>query len=501
MKKTLLSLGLLGLALSSQGQTTQTYAPRWRVINPLTTSLTPPSTGFGMIHTMTPTSMWATAYDGGGTTAGPVNSFVRTDAGVAPVGENLVYGAVSSRQNPAFQTSNIHGMTEQTAFASTFNAAGAGGEVLRTTDGGNTWSRMTTAAQFSSPDGFNNLVHMFPDGQHGIAFGDPNPNTGAGSAYEVVLTSDGGATWTRNTAAGLVSLAASGEYGLTRSFFGLGNTIWIGAGQQAPAGGGPGGNSRMFRSTDFGVTWQTATVPFAGPPVDIAFRDAQNGICMNTETNGTNVTKVNLAKTTDGGLTWTLVPETPARGRLYFFGLDAAQGKFISYGRFLNGTTNTLADRGYSYSTNGDVWVDVQTSCQFSTMDVLDADAQGYGGSFTTTTDGDGGVFKTITPLGAGSWQHALPTKNSEVQKALSVFPNPSNSGIFTVQLDGGLKANSSVHVTDALGRTVYNRTLNNASSVTANGLTLDLSAQKAGLYTLEIRTVEGNAQQKLVIE
>lgn len=500
MNKTLLSLGLLGLALQGQAQAQPSigYLPRWEAINPLTTSETPPGTGIASIHTMTPTTMWGTAYDGAGTTAGPTTAFVRTNSSVAPAGVNLTYGTVARRLDPGFQTSNIFGLSEQVALASTFAPTGPGGEILRTVDGGANWTRVTTTAHFAAPDGFNNLVHMFPDGLHGVAFGDANPNTGAGSSYEVLLTSDGGLTWTRNTAAGLTTIGGSTEYGLTRSFHGRGNTIWIGAGEQAPTTGGPGGNSRMFRSTDFGVTWQTATVPFAGPPVDITFKSDLEGLCMNTETNGTNVTRVNLAKTVDGGLTWTSVTPT---GRLYYFGLDAAQGKFISFGRFLNGTTNTLADRGYSYSNDGVNWVDVQVQCQFISMDVLDADAQGFGGMFTTTADGDGGVYKTVTPLGAGSWQHALITKNSEVQKALSVYPNPSSSGIFTVQLNGGLKANTAVRVTDALGRTVYNRTLNNASSVNANGVMLDLSAQKAGLYTLEVRTAEGTAQQKLVIE
>ncbi|MDO7873980.1 T9SS type A sorting domain-containing protein [Hymenobacter sp. ASUV-10] len=495
MKKTLLSLGLLGLALSGQAQ----YLPRWETINPLTTSETPPGTGVASIHTMTPTTMWATAYDGSGTTAGPTDSYIRTNSAVAPAGVNLVYGPVARRSDPGFQTSNIFGLSEQVALASTFAPSGPGGEILRTVDGGANWARVTTAANFAAPDGFNNLVHMFPDGLHGVSFGDANPNTGIGSPYEVLLTSDGGLTWTRNTNSGLATIADPGEYGLTRSFHGRGNTIWIGAGQQAPPTGGPGGNSRMFRSTDFGLTWQTATVPFAGPPVDITFKSDSEGLCMNTESNGTNITRVNLARTTDGGLTWTSVTPT---GRLYYFGLDAAQGKFISFGRFLNGTTNLLADRGYSYSTDGINWIDVQTQCQFISMDVLDANAQGYGGMFTTNTDGDGGVFKTLLPGGALDGVVTGTRNNSAaVQKALSVYPNPSNSGIFTVQLNSGLKANTAVRVTDALGRTVYNRTLNSASSVNTSAVMLDLSAQKAGLYTLEVRTAEGTAQQKLVIE
>ena len=93
-----------------------------------------------------------------------------------------------------------------------------------------------------------------------------------------------------------------------------------------------------------------------------------------------------------------------------------------------------------------------------------------------------------------------LGNRSAEVQKALSVYPNPSASGVFNLQLTSGIKAGTAVRVFDNVGRLVLNQALN-ATSVSSQLATIDLSKEKAGLYTLELRTESGVAQQKLVIE
>jgi hypothetical protein len=499
MKKTLLSLGLLGLALQGQAQG---YLPRWERVN-LVNAVTPPDYVVEYLNTVSSDLVWGTMYDrtaSGSTTAAGMRSIAGTN------GTQFEFFPITSpvAGHSGYLTSNIVGITDQIAITSNFGTNG-GGEILRTRDGGLTWRAASTATQFAAPDGFNNLVHMF-NATEGVAFGDPN-----GGSYEVLTTSDGGATWTRNTSTGLTPTVA-GEAGLTRAFATVGNTIWVSAGVQG-SGSTPGGISRIFKNINKGQgAWTAVTVPnFPGPASDLAFYDADHGMIMNYiiggATGATYVAGVNIATTTDGGATWNVsaisTPVNGQNGKFYITGLDAAQGKFISYGRyrFGQGVTLAAADFGYSYSTDGRNWTDVQTGCPFTAMDVMDANAQGFAGYVTDANNNDGGIFKTVTP-GTGSWQWALGTRqnNSAVQQALSVYPNPSADGVFTMNLKSGLKAGTQVVVFDAVGRQVYSRELN-ATAVSSQKASIDLSQQKAGIYTLELRTAEGTAQQKLVVQ
>jgi hypothetical protein len=81
----------------------------------------------------------------------------------------------------------------------------------------------------------------------------------------------------------------------------------------------------------------------------------------------------------------------------------------------------------------------------------------------------------------------------------LQAYPNPSQTGVFKVNLGSALKGNAHLTVVDALGRQVRSQALN-ASAVGSKEINLDLSTQKTGVYTLQIRTDAGIATLKLVI-
>jgi hypothetical protein len=500
MKKNLLALGMLGLAFQGMGQVAP-YAPRFTEVN-LTNSVTPPDYAIEYIHTVSPDVMWCTMYDSNASDASTAAG-ARAVAGTN--GTQFEFFPITSpvAGHAGYLTSNIAGITDQIALAATFNGGGSGtgggGEILRTRDGGLTWRAATTTAQFAPPDGFNNLVHMF-DANNGVSCGDPN-----GGTYEVLTTSDGGATWTRNTSTGLVPTVA-GEYGITRAFTTLGNTIWVAAGVPG-TDTQPAGISRIFKNTDQGRgAWTAVNVPnFAGPATDLAFRDANNGIISTVIVSNGAVTGVSRAVTTDGGATWTTTnlsaPQvgdgttTPGNGSFFITGLDAAQGKFISYGRHKFTGNTALADFGYSTSTDGTTWTNVQINSPFISFDVLDGNGLGFAGYITDDQDGSGGIFKTsVSALGTRQGQ------NAALQQALTVYPNPSAGGVFTLKLNSGVKAGTQVTVFDAMGRRVYTRELN-GTAVNAQAANVDLSQQKAGVYTLELRTAEGTAQKKIVVQ
>jgi hypothetical protein len=477
MKKTILSLGLLGLIGSAQAQ--------WVNVNQNNVS-TPPSYNILGIHTVSPTIAWGITEEA--VTGATTNTFVRTSDAT---GTEFEFNAVSGATG--FQTANIHGLTAQTAMAAQFGPTG-GGEILRTVDGGNSWRKVSTNTQFAAPAGFNNWVYMF-DANEGVSLGDPN-----GGNFEILRTVNGGTTWTRVPNGNIPQPVDADEYGLVRSYFALGNTIWAGTSHNAGTTALP---VRVLKSTDRGLTWTvSATCPLTGGVSRLAFTDPLNGIA--------NAGTV-LCKTVDGGANWTLVtPSNTATGRFYWFDIDAVPGtsNFISVGGVNSGAGNTDATFfGSSWSSDGVTWRDIDrgvvgqpTPLYFSVDAISNVNAYAGGRTSSTTapTPGSGGLYRwggaVLTPT------RTLGNQNAALKSALSVYPNPSSNGVFKVAISAGMKAGATLTVVDALGRQVASQTLK-ATAIAAETVNLDLSKEKAGVYTLEVRTDAGVAQQKLVIE
>ncbi|PJJ59968.1 T9SS type A sorting domain-containing protein [Hymenobacter chitinivorans] len=460
MKKILLPLSLLcGLGLSAQAQ--------W-VLQNTTNPETPPGFYGSSIYTVSNDVAWQLLREGGVANA-PVNNFARTANG----GVSWQAGSITGTNG--YQAANIHAMDANTAYVAQF---GAGGEILKTTNAGKNWTKVTSSSQYSAPGSFANWVYFF-DANNGVTLGDPTSGY-----FEVYTTSNGGTTWTRVPSANLPTPLDAHEYGLVGSYFALGNTIWAGT-SHFEADDATGKPARILKSTDRGLTWTASSaIPAFGSSGQISaivMTDANNGIANNGLT---------MVYTTDGGTTWQ--PRTYT-GNFGSSDISSVPGTnlIVSVGPNVASPTS-LAQYGSSYSKdNGATWIDIDRNKQYTSVSFASRTA-GYAGSFTDDT-GAGGVYKaTATILGT--------SRNAELQKALAVYPNPSASGVFALTLNSAIKAGTSVRVFDALGRQVLSQQLN-ATAIASQNATINLSKEKAGLYTLELRTENGVAQQKLVIE
>lgn len=510
----LLFLGLLGLAAGNS------RAQRWTVVNTTNINTFDETHQLDDIHTVSQNVAWGLTYS---TTPTPPSTrtqskfFVRTNNST---GTEFDWGPISSAGGSAFEAANIHGLNltgaqqGQVAVAAMYNAAG-GGQILRTANGGQSWTAVQGTG-FAAPAGFNNWVHMF-DANVGVAFGDPNTDAAGAAAYfEVMRTTDGGLTWTRVPAANLPApIPNANEGGLVRSYFALAgtNTIWASTARQSPVGA-----CRILKSTDRGVTWTAYNTPLVSQINRIAFRDANNGIAFNTAAAAVTTTpplpgSINVIRTSDGGQTWSpITPINNATGSFYSFDIDAVPatgttpGFYISAGtsRVPNATgTAANTDFGSSTSSNGINWRNIDNGITYvngaSTyrrvylcMDVLSSTA-GYLGSYLEVGTGAGGIYKlnAATPLATRA---ALTDK-----VALGAYPNPS-TGLFRVQAEGGIKALTQLTVTDALGRVVHSRQLL-PSTANADGITVDLTKEKAGVYIMELRSATSVSQKKVVVQ
>ncbi|HZS06255.1 MAG TPA: hypothetical protein VFD58_15545 [Blastocatellia bacterium] len=175
---------------------------------------------------------------------------------------------------------------------------GENSRIYKTTDGGKNW-----ALQFTSrnPKAFFDAI-AFRDVNNGIAISDP-----VDGRFVVIRTTDGGATWKEippeNIPPALPNEGAFAASGTCLTVQGK-NNVWFGTGGAASA--------RVFRSADGGQTWDVADTPILSSNASsgifsLAFKDAMNGIAVGGDYKKEKEATDNIARTTDGGRTWTLV--------------------------------------------------------------------------------------------------------------------------------------------------------------------------------------------------
>jgi photosystem II stability/assembly factor-like uncharacterized protein len=472
MKKTLLSLfSLLALCLQGYSQGT-----------PAISSFTPQASNLGAndifveIQAVDANTAWALA--------GPEDApgtYLRTTNG----GATWQKGSLIPTGFVGYSAGDLFALNATTAFAALFSN-GNGGLIVRTTDGGATWAPVTTpglattaGTQFGAPLGFANWVHFF-DAQNGICMGDPNASPTSGVVFfEVYTTSDGGTTWNRvPRSAGLSSDAD--DYGVTRQYSVVGNTIWFTTLYDPATITSP---ARVFKSTDRGLTWTNYTTNIPNRVDGVAFANANNGLIWNNE---------NLSVTRDGGATWnTQTYSTPFRSA----DVKAIPGGnvYVAVGTDATVASPSLANIGTSISRDyGATWQTIDNQQSYATVSFVSGTVGWAAGLLPRAANG--------FDIGKYTGANILSNRNAELQKSLAAYPNPSANGIFTVQLASGLKSGAKVRVLDVVGREVATQQLN-ATAIAAKSTTVDLSKERAGVYTLELRTDAGVAQQKLVVQ
>jgi photosystem II stability/assembly factor-like uncharacterized protein len=187
---------------------------------------------------------------------------------------------------------DVEAVSATTAYAMV--AAQDTGRIYKTTDGGRHWTvQYDSAAPSVFLDGF-----AFWDAWHGVAFGDP-----IGGRWLVLETTDG-ARW-RALPTGPVR-AATGEAGFAASGTSIatapGGHLWIGTG---------GASAHVLHARRFGARWDVAVTPIPAGSASagifsLAFVDSLTGIAVGGDYRAPDIVRANVARTADGGRTWTL---------------------------------------------------------------------------------------------------------------------------------------------------------------------------------------------------
>ncbi len=177
------------------------------------------SRGLVDIEVVSPQVVWGLAYDGA---AGmDIQEFTRTTNG----GTTWTPGIIDVG-NAAWRINNLCPVNATTAWVSAIDLTGGTnaptpGGIWKTTDGGLSWVQQNSSA-FVGTGSFINGVYFW-DANEGFAFGDPILN----NKIECYKTTDGGATWTTITTVPTMVGGASAEYNYNNGNVFVGNSIWL----------------------------------------------------------------------------------------------------------------------------------------------------------------------------------------------------------------------------------------------------------------------------------
>ena len=226
---------------------------------------------------------WLRTLDGGST----------WESGVMPEADTL-------------QFRDVHAISAETAW---LLAAGPGemSRIYRTDDGGRSWQLQWTNDEAA---GFYDCLSMFDD-RRGLVYGDA-----IDGELRILRTTDGGETWSRVAGARLPA-ALEGEGGFAAS----GTCLAIGAENVAWIGTGNAEQARVLRSADRGWSWMASDAPIvsgeAAGITSIAFRDERYGLVVGGHLGQPGEHTANVALTADGGVTWTAGGELRMAGAAY----------------------------------------------------------------------------------------------------------------------------------------------------------------------------------------
>jgi photosystem II stability/assembly factor-like uncharacterized protein len=148
---------------------------------------------------------------------------------------------------------------------------GQGGVILKTIDGGDTWTSL-------SSNTFSDL--------YGISFPDATTGYIVGTAGTILKTMDGGSTW----------IDQSGSYGDLYCV----NFPTANIGYTCGSSSYLFGYTKIFKTNDGGNTWNELSAPAMSYAQKVYFTSSDNGIFSGQDQNADGL----LLHTTDGGMTW-----------------------------------------------------------------------------------------------------------------------------------------------------------------------------------------------------
>jgi len=363
----------------------------------------------------------------------PYSYSVKTTDG----GDSWVFDSIPVPGQPA--CTSICELDSNTCFFVFTDLNTAGGSIWKTTDGGSTWSGLTTT-QFEG--GFANFFHAFT-ADTGVAMGDPTEGY-----FEIQLTYDGGANWTRLPAENIPA-PLPGEYSFGDMYSAVGNSIWFATNK-----------GRCFKSTDRGQNWTvTQVAPLSEVEFNVCFSSEQKGCFF--ELGNTS----DIAITYDGGASWDTVSIPPGYMILGMSSVGGFDGGYVMTG------WKNYTDVFFTPDMFTNIIQIASSLLSSGSVSFLDAST----GWLTGGESGFNEIYK---------YNDVLTSANAalKVKEKLSVFPNPADNYAL-VKFPAGLESKSLVlRISDMTGNVI-----DQVQVKSADWTTLNASIYPDGIYLIEV--------------
>ena len=347
-----------------------------------------------------------------------------------------------------------------------WNSVSGGGNVFKSTDGGNSWYREAPNA-FTNPSSYPDGI-LFFNTRDGVIFGDPT-----NGYFEIYTTSNAGSTWTRVPSVNIPSPLAPAEAGLNLMMDHYNNTIWA---QTVVFNSDGSTRSRLLRSDDKGLHWyvKCPNLPLVFSDGRLRFRNERVGLYKNNE---------KLYRTTDGGATWNQVNYTGTWFSYDFDNIPGRPGVWISTGGDVNKPLQSAKGLGSSISyDDGNSWHTLDTAVDHTCINMTNS-SFGFGGGITSGSGTDGAFVYSLVNNSCGKFVQVEDIASAS-PLSISAFPNPSKS-TFNLQVNSIDNKDVDVNIIDFQGRIINSMvTAPNQFKVFGNEL-------KAGVYMIEVR--QGN--------
>jgi len=393
------------------------------------------------------------------------------------------------------------------ANSTTGYGVGGGGKVMKTTDGGDNWNYHSFGTDFSFS---------------GVSFQNDSFGCFVGGDGKIVTTHDGGKYWDfpeSGTTAGLNSVNfpdASTGYIAGNSGIVLqtrdGGETW----QRRPGiihrpssiyfvdtdCGYAISPDSIERTTDGGHSWTASKLGSYIYARSVFFTSKDTGFVAGYADNG------QILKTTDGGLTWiiTSLPEQihsicfPGRLTGYAVGTEGAIYKTVdggeSWNPMVSGTSEYLTsvafsnvNRGFALGYEGFVLTTADGGLTWEKLDGLSALSAYYsiaaaGEKEAFAAGGEGRIYKITLDV------TSLPEKHQH--EFLSIYPNPADHEIHLIRPSTSI-SKGLMTVSDLTGHTILEQHFSGESTA------VDVSALSAGIYFVRLINEKGIYSGKFI--
>jgi len=370
--------------------------------------------------------------------------------------------------------SSVYFYDSLTGYATLFS-----GEILKTTDAGNTWTLISTIAND------NTLQEIF--------FTSPDTGYAVGISGVIIKTTNGGLNWNYQN-------SNTNEY-LQSVYFTDKNTGYV-----------TGDGGTILKTVDAGANWIPQTSGTTDWLISVKFTDSNNGYIA-----GGYGTYGRILKTTNGGVDWSITPGISTELLHSVFFVDEQTGYAVgNYGTLLK-TTNAGVD-----------WQTLTFSSNYHLTSVWFTDANtGY----VVGNSSNGVIFKTIDggatwaqQLNEGYGLNAVCFINASIGCAVggytilrtsnagetfidenagehffSVHPNPTSDNI-TINILNTDDEFIECTIHNVIGSLIKSVPLINTAPYKTISFNIDLASISNGVYMVSVKTKKLNHTQKILI-